>query len=86
MKKILDDELAHSQVGDKGTFFIGVWSGFVASVIFSVINKFHSNSALQKISISETIPKFEPNKIIFVLPTEVAFKNCYITMDKNRII
>ncbi|MGB9002372.1 MAG: hypothetical protein WCC52_01010, partial [Nitrosotalea sp.] len=81
---IIEKEKEKNQIDQDGTFFIAIWSGVVSSILYTVYNKMKTDSVFNGVKIYDEIPPFEANKIIFVLPSPIAFKNYYLVMDKQR--
>lgn len=83
--EIIEKEKEKNQIGENGTFFIAVWSGVVSSIFYTVYEKMKSDKIFDGVKIYDEIPPFEENKVVFVLPNPMAFKNYYLVMDKQRV-
>ena len=83
MRKNLKKEDRRSQVGVLGTFFVGFWSSYVATVIFLAYKKFKSHKIFNGVKLSRRTPEFSAGKVIFVLPTGKAFVNDYLAVDRS---
>lgn len=80
-EKILEE---NKQIGTSGTFFIGIGSGYIASVIKHSYMKFKKNAILENVKLTNQ-PHIEKEKVIFVLPTNTAFENEYLHIDRSCV-
>lgn len=85
-QEIIEREEEKQQVGENGSFVIGIWSGIVNSILHTAyhdgIISSYSNSNVQ---FCETLPPLNERKVIIVIPTLNAFENHYMIFDRERI-
>ena len=82
----IEKEEEKQQVGPCGSFFVGVWSGIVNSIMYTafhdgVITGF-PNSTCQ---FYQTLPPLNEKKVILVIPTNDSFQNNYLVFDRDKI-
>lgn len=85
--EIIERESEKQQIGDSGTFFIGIWSGIISSILFAVFRHGTNDKFLKKKSFSffEEIPPLNEKKAIIVLPTLNSFQNSYLVFERDEI-
>lgn len=85
-EEIIEREEEKQQVGEKGSFFIGVWSGIVNSIMYTA---YHDGiiSGYQKSNVEfyDTLPPLNEKKAILVIPTHDSFQNNYLVFDRDKI-
>lgn len=86
LDEIIEKEKENNQIGDQGTFFITVWSGVVSSIFYTVFNRMNSNPVFSGVKIYDAVPPFEEQKVVFVLPSDTAFQNYYLVVDRKRAV
>jgi hypothetical protein len=86
LEKIILEEQKENQIGKSGTFFVGIWSGFLSSIFYTSFKKFQNTEVFRDVTLCDTIPSIEKEKIIFVLPTPKAFFNYYLVVERSRAI
>ena len=86
LKKIIEKEEENKQIGEQGTFFVTVWSGVVSSIFYTVFKKMKSDPIFGGVSIHDTVPQFEKQKVVFVLPSATAFENYYLVVNRKRAV
>jgi len=84
-QEIIERENEKQQVGENGSFVIGVWSGIVNSILHTayhdgVISKYDTN-----VGYYETLPPLNEKKVTFVIPTLNSFENHYMVFDRNLV-
>jgi len=82
----IEKEEEKQQVGPCGSFFVGVWSGIVNSIMYTafhdgVITGF-PNSTCQ---FYQTLPPLNEKKVILIIPTNDSFQNNYLVFDRDKI-
>ncbi|MDA8010687.1 MAG: hypothetical protein MPK62_14975 [Alphaproteobacteria bacterium] len=83
IRMMFKKEDERGQVGERGTFFVGFWSSYVAIVISLAYQKFKSHKIFGGTVLSRGKPEFAAGKVIFVLPTGKAFVNDYLAVDRS---
>lgn len=83
IRMMFKKEDERGQVGERGTFFVGFWSSYVAIVISLAYQKFKSHKIFGETVLSRGKPEFAAGKVIFVLPTGKAFVNDYLAVDRS---
>jgi len=83
---IIEREEEKQQIGEKGSFFIGVWSGTVNSIMYTayndgIIDKYSKNS----VQFFDVLPPLNEKKAILVIPTHDSFQNNYLVFDRDEI-
>jgi len=86
LEEIIEKEEKNEQIGDQGTFFVTVWSGVVSSIFYTVFNKMKSDPVFVGVKIYDTVPPFEEQKVVFVLPSAIAFQNYYLVVNRKRAV
>lgn len=86
LKKIIDEEQKENQIGKSGTFFVGIWSGFLSSIFYASFKKFQNNQVFKKVKLYDSIPSIDKEKVIFVLPSPNAFLNYYLVVERSRAV
>jgi len=85
-EEIIEREEEKQQVGEKGSFFIGAWSGIVNSIMYTA---YHDGiiSGYQKSNVEfyDTLPPLNEKKAILVIPTHDSFQNNYLVFDRDKI-
>ena len=84
-KVIIEDENKKSQVGDKGSFVIGIWSGIINSIIYVAYKHGIISAYNNSVKLSKHVPPLKERKVIFVMPTTNTFQNIYITFDRDTV-
>ena len=84
-KVIIEDENKKSQIGDKGSFVIGIWSGIINSIIYVAYKHGIISAYDDSVKLSKHVPPLTEKKVIFVMPTTNAFQNVYITFDRDAV-
>jgi len=85
-KEIIERENEKQQIGLSGSFFIGVWSGIVNSILYTayhdgIISEYHDSN----VKFYETLPPLDEKKVILVIPTLNSFENNYMVFDRDQI-
>ena len=85
-EEIIEREEEKQQVGKNGSFFIGVWSGIVNSIMYTayhegVIDQYHDAD----VQFYDTLPPLNEKKAILVIPTHDSFQNNYLVFDRDEI-
>lgn len=85
--EIIERETEKQQIGDSGTFFIGIWSGIISSILFAVFKDGTTDKFLKNKNFSffEEIPPLNEKKVIIVLPTLNSFQNSYLVFERDEI-
>jgi len=86
LEKILKEEQEENQVGPSGSFFVGIWSGFLSSIFYTSFKKFRNHSVFQNVKLYESIPPLTEKELIFVLPSPDAFHNYYLVVERSRAV
>jgi len=86
LEEIIEKEEKNKQIGEQGTFFVTVWSGVVSSIFYTVFNKMKSDPVFAGVKIYDTVPPFEEQKVVFVLPSATAFQNYYLVVNRKRAV
>ena len=84
--KIETQEKEKKQIDTSGTFFIGIWSGIVSSTFYVVFNKMKNDKIFQGTKMYDSIPPFEKEKVVFILPHPNAFESYYFVVPRKRAI
>ena len=84
-KDIIDRENKKQQIGNNGSFFIGIWSGIINSIIYTAFQNQLITEYDDTVRFYDTTPPLNPKKVILVMPTLYAFKNNYLVFDRDRI-
>ena len=85
LRKDIESENHKQQIGNTGSFVIGVWSGIINSIIYTaysnrVISEFDDSVVYYK-----TLPPINEKKAILILPGSNAFQDNYLVFDRDRI-
>ena len=84
--EIIDRENEKQQVGEHGSFFIGIWSGIINSILYTAYNNhIISEYCNSDVTLHKTLPPLNGKKAIFVIPMLNAFENQYMVFDRNKI-
>lgn len=85
-EEIIEREEEKQQVGENGSFFIGVWSGIVNSIMYTAYHDGvidgYSKSVVQ---FFDRLPPLNEKKVILVIPTHDSFQNNYLVFDRDKI-
>ena len=85
-EEIIERENEKQQVGPCGSFFIGIWSGIVNSIMHTA---FHDGiiTGFPKSTVQfyQTLPPLNEKKVILVIPTLDSFQNNYLVFDREKI-
>ena len=85
LRKDIENKNHKQQIGNTGSFVIGVWSGIINSIIYTaysnrVISEFDDSVVYYK-----TLPPINEKKAILILPGSNAFQDNYLVFDRDRI-
>ncbi|GFN39824.1 MAG: hypothetical protein YK1309IOTA_840005 [Marine Group I thaumarchaeote] len=85
-EEIIEREEEKQQVGEKGSFFIGAWSGIVNSIMYTayhdgIISGYQKSNA----EFYDTLPPLNEKKAILIIPTHDSFQNNYLVFDRDKI-
>lgn len=85
-EEIIEREDEKQQVGENGTFVIGVWSGIVNSILYTAYRDgIISGYPDSNVNFYETLPPLNEKKVILVIPTLNSFENHYMVFDRDKI-
>ena len=82
---IVEKENKKQQIGNAGSFVIGVWSGVLNSIIYTAYQNQVISKYDKQVRLYDEIPPLNGKKAILVMPTLHAFQNNYLVFDRNRI-
>lgn len=85
-ERIEIQETDKDQIGLSGTFFIAIWSGIISSTFYVVYNKMKNDKVFSGTKLYDTIPPFEKEKVVFVLPHPSAFESYYFIVPRKRAV
>ncbi len=82
-EEIIEREEEKQQIGENGSFFIGVWSGIINSIMYTA---YHDGIITESdAKFYQTLPPLNEKKAILVIPTHDSFQNNYLVFDRNKI-
>ena len=82
---IIEKENKKQQIGNAGSFIIGVWSGVLNSIIYTAYQNRIISKYDKQVKLYDEIPPLNYKKVILVMPTLHAFQNNYLVFDRDRI-
>ena len=82
---IIEKENRKQQIGNLGSFIIGVWSGVLNSIIYAAYQNHVISKYDTQVKLYDEIPPLNCKKAILVMPTLHAFQNNYLVFDRDRI-
>lgn len=83
-KDIIEREVTKQQIEKNGSFFIGIWSGIINSILHIAYNDGIIEPE-EDVKFYNSIPPLNEKKAIFVMPTSNSFQNNYLVFDRYKI-
>lgn len=84
--RIETQEKEKKQVDTSGTFFIAIWSGVISSTFYVVFDKMKNDKIFFGTKLYDTVPPFEKEKVVFILPHPNAFESYYFVVPRKRAV
>ena len=81
----IERENQKQQIGETGSFVIGVWSGIINSIIHTAYHNRVISGYDDSVRFYETLPPINAKKAILVIPGLNAFQDNYLVFDRQRI-
>lgn len=84
-QEIIERENEKQQVGENGSFVIGVWSGIVNSILHTAYHDGIISNYDANVRYYETLPPLNGKKVVFVISTLNSFENHYMVFDRDLV-